>query len=328
MVAFLKHSLLYFFLDGNRKKAPPDATSSSGGGMPAQEQSAVGPSGGSTSANRSRSLQIATEQAATGPSQQQNQPQPSQSESRADTSQQQRSGRDQPAAQNEGQNIWNQPGKPKGQQQKQQSGVARAKPNQPIQSTSSQGSQTAASKGSKSPNKESAPALSMEGVQKLAVAYKGKGTRGKPLGLIETNYLELAVEKLVENVFHYDVTIEPNTPKKLLATVFWEFKRQNFPSAYIAFDGSRNAFASTQLTIPNDLKREIVIIHPITRRERKYVVSIKPANDSLIPVKQTLKRCCHFDIESIGQSIFNDFFLFQLQNRRTSRRFKTCHASH
>lgn len=49
----------------------------------------------------------------------------------------------------------------------------------------------------------------------MFVEYKGAGKRGRSLGPIETNYLKLCIDKMVENVYQYNVEITPQKLKKL-----------------------------------------------------------------------------------------------------------------
>ncbi|XP_055305200.1 protein argonaute-2-like [Sitodiplosis mosellana] len=174
------------------------------------------------------------------------------------------------------------------QGQRQQGGMSRAESMQSIQSEKSAGS---GGSGARKPQ-ERPPQLTMDdlkkkGIEGLSVKYKGFGTKGKKLPDIETNYLRLIMQNLVENAYHYDVKIEPDKPKKMLTTVFLKFVEINFPRASIAFDGTNNAYASQRLKIGN-LEREITILHPETGRERKYTVAIMEANDSEIPIRRLM----------------------------------------
>lgn len=124
----------------------------------------------------------------------------------------------------------------------------------------------------------------------LFVEYKGPGKKGKILPEIEANYLKLDLSKIVENAYHYDVKIEPDRPKKLLTGVFLEFVRVNFPSDSIAFDGTKNAYASKPLKIGElSLEKPVTFIHPQTGKELKFQVSIGAAKNNKIAIKNALK---------------------------------------
>lgn len=110
---------------------------------------------------------------------------------------------------------------------------------------------------------------------------KGAGTLGRKV-LIETNYLALDVKRIAPNAYHYDVTMEPDKPNRLMRKVFHEFRRINFPKISIAFDGKKNAYSPEILKIPLDLKREVTIIDDETGQKRLYLVAIKEAKDNVI----------------------------------------------
>lgn len=176
----------------------------------------------------------------------------------------------------------------KGDEIPKQGGLPRAESTQSIQSCGS----TSTSGGVKPPQNRP-PQLTMEdlkkkGIDGLMVKYKGPGKKGRSLGEIETNYLKLAMENLVDSAFHYDVKFEPDRPKKLLTAVFLQFAKNNFPNASLAFDGTNNAYASAVLDIIN-VPREVIILHPETKRERKFIVSIQAAHDYEIPIKRLLQ---------------------------------------
>lgn len=169
---------------------------------------------------------------------------------------------------------------------------------QSVQSDDSQGAwggaepSTSTSSAKKQQKETSTPDKNqeaMKNVNKLMVAYKGKGTKGRSLGNIETNYVKLNIGKMNQYAYHYDVTIEPDRPKKLLMKVFLKFVEINFPKATIAFDGTKNAYAAAKLLI-GDIQRETKIIHPETGAERTFTVSIQEAHDSRIPIKDALTK--------------------------------------
>lgn len=109
----------------------------------------------------------------------------------------------------------------------------------------------------------------------LLCPYKGAGTRGlKFKSLIETNYLKLNIDKMKSLAYHYDVTIEPDKPKKNMTKIFQQFCDQNFRGTGIAFDGARNAYSPVVLNLDN-VEREVDFTHPETGGVRKYLVSIK-----------------------------------------------------
>lgn len=142
---------------------------------------------------------------------------------------------------------------------------------EPISDLTKQMAATTVQKGS---GKQQAPQLPI-------CANKGPGTLGKKV-LIETNYLALDVKKITETAYHYDVTIEPDKPNRLMKKVFLEFRRINFPSIHIAFDGKKNAYSPKELQIPSNVQREVKIIEEETGQQRTYLVAIKEAKDNQI----------------------------------------------
>lgn len=77
----------------------------------------------------------------------------------------------------------------------------------------------ASSSSDKTPKKRPEP-LTMEDVKKQGIAplfidYKGGGTSGQPLGEIETNFVRLSITQIPEQIYHYDVSFEPERPKNL-----------------------------------------------------------------------------------------------------------------
>lgn len=110
---------------------------------------------------------------------------------------------------------------------------------------------------------------------------------GTSLGKIETKYLRLSIDKILANIYHYDVSFEPELPKKYLAKVFKKFIGMNFPGAvFIAFDGSKNAYAWQQLKI-TDLQQNVKLIHPENGKWLTFKVSIKEANNTKIQLSTT-----------------------------------------
>lgn len=172
------------------------------------------------------------------------------------------------------------------------SGLSRAESVQSIQSThsaksSGSGGKPPPQKSEQEKQNERIPPELLKGLELLTIATKNKGTKGRKLPPIETNYLKINMTKL-DKAFHYDVRIEPERPKKLLPRAFLRFVEVNFPREAIAYDGMNSAYSSRVLPIKPDIQREVTIIHPETGAERRYIVNIKPANDSEINIRQQL----------------------------------------
>lgn len=109
--------------------------------------------------------------------------------------------------------------------------------------------------------------------------FKGAGTCGRKIQL-DTNYLELNIDKLVPSIYHYDVNIEPNMPKRFMPLVFEKFRRANFPTTFIAFDGQKNAYAPKMLNL-NDIKeRKVMHQDEESAAPRAYMVGMKEVKTS------------------------------------------------
>lgn len=114
-------------------------------------------------------------------------------------------------------------------------------------------------------------------------------TRGKVLGLIETNHLELDISKMVENAYKYDVEITSKGPKKLYSAAFSEFCAQFLPEQQhgISYDGKKIALANCRLSINSELVGEVQVKPPDTGKMWDFTVAIKPANDGAsVPLKR------------------------------------------
>lgn len=73
---------------------------------------------------------------------------------------------------------------------------------------------------------------------------KGVGTVGRKIE-VETNMLPMVFGKNFPTMaIHYDVEIDPNTPKYMMRKVFLIFKSMKFPNRNPAFDGRKNAFSA------------------------------------------------------------------------------------
>lgn len=115
---------------------------------------------------------------------------------------------------------------------------------------------------------------------------KGAGKSGKSVpGGIQTNYLALIIKDIIDNAYHYDITIEPNTPKRLLKFAFDEFRKVNIPNAFIAFDGQKSAYSTAILDLSKPIQREVTVTDHETEQQRRYVVTIKEVRDNVIDLR-------------------------------------------
>lgn len=123
---------------------------------------------------------------------------------------------------------------------------------------------------------------------------KAPGTLGRKLGFIETNFLQLDISKLVDNVYKYDVEIEiEKGPKnKFNLAAFIEFCRIHMPNQRgISYDWRKIVLTARPLNIKGELAGEVQITHPHTGKALNYTVTIKPAKDgAMVPVKHALAK--------------------------------------
>lgn len=123
---------------------------------------------------------------------------------------------------------------------------------------------------------------------------KGAGTSGRKIQL-DTNYLALNIDKLVSSIYHYDVTIEPNMPKRFMPIVFEKFRQLNFPKTCIAFDGQKNAYAPKLLNLNEIKERKIMHQDEESAAPRAYMVGmkeVKTSNPIDMKTLQTYVLCC------------------------------------
>uniref|UniRef100_A0A182SWW6 Protein argonaute N-terminal domain-containing protein n=1 Tax=Anopheles maculatus TaxID=74869 RepID=A0A182SWW6_9DIPT len=99
------------------------------------------------------------------------------------------------------------------------------------------------------------------------------GTRGKKV-TVEANFFRLLLDKLQGVAYHYDVTIEPDRPKKFLRPVFAQFCRENYPNVPLAYDGQKSAYTTRKLA---EKKGKVVFQPDDGGRAKEYSVQMKEA---------------------------------------------------
>ena len=97
------------------------------------------------------------------------------------------------------------------------------------------------------------------------------GKRGNKINL-EVNYLEVQVGKIIEKAYHYDVAIEPETPKRLLGEAVAVFNKNHFPNVAFAYDGRKNIYTGKPI---KDMTAEVTVYDEDWRREKKFKVTVK-----------------------------------------------------
>ncbi|GAB0095688.1 Protein argonaute-2 [Sergentomyia squamirostris] len=171
-----------------------------------------------------------------------------------------------------------QPAAPADQPKKDQSWKKKAQKKEKIERQKSSIQESDSSK--KIPSSSSSQATPHFDELSVAICpYKGSGTRGK-LNKIETNYVDLRLNKLVDVSYHYNVAIDPDRPKKLMKDVFEAFRLKNFANYTMAYDRRENAYSIQKLPVePEGFTDEIQIPDDANSRKKTFKVTIKLTND-------------------------------------------------
>ncbi|KFB40608.1 AGAP011537-PA-like protein [Anopheles sinensis] len=99
------------------------------------------------------------------------------------------------------------------------------------------------------------------------------GTRGKAV-TVEANFFRLLIDKIIGTAYHYDVAIEPDTPKKFLRDVFAQFCAANYPNQRFAYDGQKIAYAAKKLP---DAKGKLTFQPKDGGKSKEFTVQVKMA---------------------------------------------------
>lgn len=104
---------------------------------------------------------------------------------------------------------------------------------------------------------------------------KSCGQKGRPIK-VETNHLPMQLSRIVPLATHYDVTITPDRPTRMMRPVWNAFRQMNFPNIYPAFDEKKNAFSPRK--IPEErLVGEVTLAEDEYERPKTYKVVLKYA---------------------------------------------------
>lgn len=122
-------------------------------------------------------------------------------------------------------------------------------------------------------------------VQSHSVAGIKRGTLGKNQ-VIEINYVRLDTSKMPRTVYHYDVIITPDRPKKFMRTALDQFQREFCPDIQLAYDGNKSLFTAKKL--PKAPMAETVIIDD-NGRSKEYKVEIKEVVNFEVDLRELLK---------------------------------------
>ncbi|PNF14863.1 hypothetical protein B7P43_G05156, partial [Cryptotermes secundus] len=104
------------------------------------------------------------------------------------------------------------------------------------------------------------------------------GTKGKPI-IVETNHLALDLRRIRNNiVIHYDVTLNPSLPKRMLRPAMEEFRRKHYPGRFPAFDGKKNLYSSGELPFGREIYDDVIVCDDESGREKTFNITIKYAS--------------------------------------------------
>ncbi|XP_064540051.1 protein argonaute-2 [Drosophila montana] len=110
--------------------------------------------------------------------------------------------------------------------------------------------------------------------------YTGNVKRGTIgiAGRVGVNYLDVDMSKMPAIVYHYDVTIVPERPKKFYRKAFEVFRGKHLENGIAAFDGRKCCYSVDKL--PN-VTGEVEVIDPHGRPVR-YTLTLKDTDNSVL----------------------------------------------
>ncbi|KAM8708364.1 hypothetical protein ACLKA7_015353 [Drosophila subpalustris] len=104
-----------------------------------------------------------------------------------------------------------------------------------------------------------------------------RGTLGKP-GSCGVNYLDVDMSKMPAIAYHYDVTLNPERPKKFYRNAFEVFRVQHLNNKIAAFDGRKSCYSVEKL--PN-VSGEVEAIDRHGRTVH-YTITVKETDNSTV----------------------------------------------
>ncbi|KAJ8880835.1 hypothetical protein PR048_017306 [Dryococelus australis] len=107
---------------------------------------------------------------------------------------------------------------------------------------------------------------------------KSGGTLGRKT-VVETNHLALDLSRVRnERIAHYDVAIDPDKPKRLIRFVMEQFRIENYPDRYPAFDGKKNLYSSGYLPFQFNISNTVNVQDDESKTPKEFKVTINFAN--------------------------------------------------
>ncbi|RZB39276.1 Glyco hydro 56, Piwi, PAZ and/or DUF1785 domain containing protein [Asbolus verrucosus] len=114
---------------------------------------------------------------------------------------------------------------------------------------------------------------------KLTMAEKEKQTPFKPGTLgrkitIETNHLQLNLGSL-RRVYRYDVTVDPDRPKKMLRVAMELFRKAHYPNNHPSYDGQKLLFSAKKLPFKDDTITGCVNLKDDNDGDKEFKITLK-----------------------------------------------------
>ncbi|KAK3908670.1 LOW QUALITY PROTEIN: Protein argonaute-2 [Frankliniella fusca] len=101
--------------------------------------------------------------------------------------------------------------------------------------------------------------------------------------VLEVNHLLLKIADPGVKIYHYDVSIDPDKPKRFLRLVMDEMQRKCYPQNFPGFDGSKNLYSKGPLPFKDEITEEVNV--PDSERQDKklktFKVTIKLARNNI-----------------------------------------------
>lgn len=81
-----------------------------------------------------------------------------------------------------------------------------------------------------------------------------QGTRGRTLS-VEVNFLPILLQKMLDTAYHWDVSFDPERPKKLYYPALEKFFENK---CHFAFDGKKNVYTARKFS-ETEIEEEVVV---------------------------------------------------------------------
>lgn len=104
---------------------------------------------------------------------------------------------------------------------------------------------------------------------------KSSGTLGRRIP-IEVNHLAMQLNKLAPVAYHYDVSIDPDKPKRMMRPVWEAFRRQYIQNDFPAFDNTKNAYSTKRLPMTTG---EVQVKEDEFSQPKTYKIIMKQVNE-------------------------------------------------